>query len=107
MKRLSQCIARLAAIYQPAMVRVLRERHGKGFEPNKYASERIAVPAATAWHAAGAANTVAVYTKFMEVWPTLDWQAKKQIKQLSYPPHMRKLGSLTSVFPASRKSDLQ
>ena len=81
-------------IYQPAMVRVLCERHGKRFEPNKYASERIAAPAASAWRAACAGNTVAAYTKFREVWPTLDWHAKKQIKQLKYPPHVRKLVSV-------------
>jgi hypothetical protein len=32
-------------IYQPAMVRVLRERHGKQFDPNRYASARIAFSA--------------------------------------------------------------
>jgi hypothetical protein len=80
-------------IYQPAMVRVLRERHGKRFEPNKYASERITAPPVTAWRAACAANTVVAYNKFIEVWPTFDWLAKKQIKQLRYPPYMRKLVS--------------
>jgi hypothetical protein len=78
-------------IFQPDMVRVLRERHGKGCEPNKYASARIAVPAENAWRAACAANTVECYTKFIEVWPTLSWYAEKQIKDLRYAPHLRKL----------------
>jgi hypothetical protein len=78
-------------IYQPDMVQVLRERHGKRYEPNKHASERIAVPVASAWRAACATNTVASYTKFIEVWPTFHWQAKKQIKELRYPPYMQKL----------------
>jgi hypothetical protein len=29
-------------IYQPDMVRILRKQHGKRYEANKYASERIA-----------------------------------------------------------------
>jgi len=80
-------------IYQPDMVRVLQERRGKRYEPNKYASERIAVPARQAWLAACAANTVKSYTKFMEVWPTYSWYAEKQIRELRYPPRLRKLVS--------------
>ena len=38
-------------------------------------------------------NTKEAYNRFMEVWPTFDWQAKKQIKELRYPPHVRKLVS--------------
>ena len=80
-------------LFQPNMVRVLRERHRKRYEPNKYASERIAVPVADAWRAAHAANTVESYTKFMDVWPTFSWHAERQIKELRYPPHLRKLAS--------------
>jgi hypothetical protein len=80
-------------IYQPAMVQVLREQHGKRCEPNKYASERIAVPVAHAWRAACAANTLGSYTKFMSVWPTYSWHARKQIRELKYPPHLRKLAA--------------
>jgi hypothetical protein len=80
-------------IFQPDMVRVLRERHGKRCEPNKYASERIAAPVADAWRAACVANTVESYTKFMEVWPTFSWHAERQIKELKYPPLLRKLVS--------------
>lgn len=80
-------------IFQPDMVGVLRELRGKGYEPNKYASERIAVPAADAWHAACAANTIESYTKLMEVWPTFSWYAERRIKELKYPPHLRKLAS--------------
>jgi hypothetical protein len=80
-------------IFQPDMVRVLRERHGKRYEPNKYASERIAVPIENAWRAACAANTKESYTKFKEVWPTHTWYAEKQIKELRYPPHLQKVAS--------------
>jgi hypothetical protein len=73
-------------IYQPAMVRALRERHGKQFDPNKYAFARIAYPAADLWCTARAMNTKEAYITFMEVWPTLDKQAKHQLKQIRYPP---------------------
>jgi hypothetical protein len=78
-------------IFQPDMVRVLRERHGKRCEPNRYASERIAVPAANAWRAACAAHTKESYTKFMEVWPAHSGGAERQIKELRYPPHSQDL----------------
>jgi hypothetical protein len=78
-------------IYQPDMVRALQEHHGKRYEPNKYAAERIAVPLRTAWSAARAANTVEAYTTFKQVWPTLSWHADQEITQIKYPPHMRKL----------------
>jgi hypothetical protein len=78
-------------IYQPEMVQILRERLGKQYEPNKYAAERIAVPVEQAWLAACAANTVASYADFMEVWPTHSWYAEKQIKELRYPPRLQKL----------------
>lgn len=80
-------------IFQTDMVRVLRERHGKRCEPNKYASEQIAVPVASAWRAACAANTVESYTKFKEVWPAHSWHAEQQIKEIKYPLHVRKLVS--------------
>lgn len=80
-------------IFQPEMARVLREQRGERYEPNKYASERIAVPVADAWRAACTANTMESYAKFLEVWPTFSWYAEKRIKELKYPPHLRKLGS--------------
>ena len=78
-------------IYQPDMVQALRERYGKRFDPNKYAAERIKFPAADLWRAACKMNTKEAYDRFIEVWPTLDWHAKKQIKELRYPPQVRKL----------------
>ena len=78
-------------IYQPDMVQALRERHGKRFDPNKYAAERIKFPAASLWRSACEINTKEAYNRFIEVWPTLDWHAKKRIKELRYPPHVRKL----------------
>jgi hypothetical protein len=80
-------------IYQPDMVRILRGQHGKQYEPNNYASARITVPAANAWRAACAANTIESYTEFKDVWPTLSWHADQQIKEIKYPPHVRKLVS--------------
>jgi hypothetical protein len=78
-------------IFQPEMVRVLRERHGKRCEPNRYAYERIAVTVANAWRVACAAHTKESYTKFMEVWPAHSGGAERQIKELRYPPHLRDL----------------
>jgi hypothetical protein len=80
-------------IFQPDMVQVLRERHGTRCEPNKYAFERIATPVADAWRAACTANTVESYTRFMEVWPTFSWYAEREIKELKYPPRLRRLVS--------------
>ena len=80
-------------IYQPAMVQVLRERHGKQFDPNKYASARIAYPVADLWRTARAMNTKEAYTNFMAVWPTFDKDAKYQIRQLRYPAGLRKFVS--------------
>ena len=76
-------------IYQPDMLRILREQYGTLCEPNKYASERIAVPLADAWRAACATNTKEFYTKFMEVWPTQSWWAKDKIREIKYPPYLR------------------
>jgi hypothetical protein len=61
-------------IFQPDMVRLLRERHGKHLDPNKYASDRIiTIPIEEAikqaLRAANAENTVKSYTKFLETWP--------------------------------------
>ena len=78
-------------IYQPDMVRVLQERFGKRYDPNKYASERIAVPMEDAWRAAYAVDTVESYTKFKEVWPTFSAYADYQIKEIKYPPEVHKL----------------
>lgn len=81
----------LCGIYQPDMVQVLRDRLGKRFDPNKYAAERIKYPAADLWRAAGRINTRDAYKRFIEVWPTLDAQAKQKIGELRYPPYVRKL----------------
>ena len=75
------------------MVRVLREQHGKRCEPNGVRPAQIAVPVASAWRAACAANTVESYTKFKEVWPAHSWHAEQQIKEIKYPLHVRKLVS--------------
>jgi hypothetical protein len=79
-------------IFQPEMVEVLRQRYGKRYDPNKYASERVAMPATTAWRLACKANNVDTYAKFMEVWPNYTSLAKLRIKELKYPylPYLRK-----------------
>jgi hypothetical protein len=97
-------------IFQPNMVSVLRERHGKRYEPNKFASERIAIPVADAWQAARAANTIESYTKFIEMWPArqegidvgdfvqqspgmFSWLAKQKLKEMKHPAIFGKLAS--------------
>jgi len=80
-------------MFQPNMVRVLRERHGKQYEPNLYASERIAVPTASAWRTASSANTRESYNKFKQVWPTFSRYADERAKEVRYPPYSRKLMS--------------
>src|SRR5437764_12950459 len=79
--------------FQPTVVKALRQqlgRRGRDYDPNKYASERIAIPASRAWRAACEANTVASYTRFMDVWPIYKWHAEQQIRELKYPPYLRK-----------------
>jgi hypothetical protein len=76
-------------IYQPDMVRVLREQYREQRDPNKYASERIAVPIEDAWRAASAANTKEGYTEFMEVWPNQTLWARSKIREVKYPPYLR------------------
>jgi hypothetical protein len=73
-------------IFQPKMVQVLRERH-------LFASERIAVPTASAWRTASSANTRESYNKFKQVWPTFSRYADERAKELRYPPYLRKLMS--------------
>jgi hypothetical protein len=82
-------------IFQPNMVRLLRERLGRKYEPNRYASERIAVPAANAWRDACAVNTIQAYNKFIEVWPTHSWHAQERIREIRHPL-LRKVTS--SIF---------
>ena len=78
-------------IYQPDMVQLLRKQHGKACDPNEHAAERAAVPLRKAWSNACAANTVEAFTRLKLVWPTLSWHADQHIRQIKYPPHMRKL----------------
>src|SRR5262249_15580565 len=72
-------------IFQPDMVRVLRERHGDRHDANKYAAERIAVPIEDAFRDACAANTIESYTRFREVWPTFSGHVEDRIRALKYP----------------------
>jgi hypothetical protein len=77
-------------IFQPDMVQLLRERHGKRYDPNRYASERISVPARKAWADAKAQNTVQAYRRFKEVWPMYGGHADRSISLVRYPPFLRK-----------------
>jgi hypothetical protein len=67
------------------MKQALRERHGKRFDPNKYAAERIKFPAASLWRAACEINTKEAYNRFIEVWPMLDLQVNEKISELRFP----------------------
>jgi hypothetical protein len=79
-------------IFQPDMVRVLRDRYGKHLNPNKYASERvISIPIEEAikqaLRVANAENTVESYTKFLETWPYYfyaSW-ANEKIRERRHP----------------------
>ena len=68
----------VCGIFQPDMVRLLRKQYGKQYDPNKYASERIAVPIMDALRAANAENTVESFTKFMETWPYVFFRSYAQ-----------------------------
>ena len=81
-------------IFQPKMVTLLLQRNPKLCHPNKFAVDRIAVPVESAWRSAGEANTIASYTRFMEVWPTYSDYVKAQIAQIKHPPHVRRLLSI-------------
>jgi hypothetical protein len=61
----------ICGAFQPDMVRELRRRHGKRFDPNKRASERVSIPLATAWERARSADTVKSYRHFIETWPVI------------------------------------
>jgi hypothetical protein len=87
----------VCGIFQPSMVDVLGKRIGRGYEPNEYALQRIAVPAEAAWRAACAANTVDSYKTFAKVWPTYDQLAETRLRELRHPM-LRKL--LSGVFYA-------
>jgi hypothetical protein len=83
-------------VFQPNMVQILRQQHGKHYDPNKYAAERLAVPWHEAWPAASRTNTIECYKRLKEVWPTYSDYADRKIRAIKYPQHIRKLVSLTS-----------
>jgi hypothetical protein len=83
--------------FQPKMVALLKARHGKLYEPNQYAADRIATPAREAWQIACATNTKGSYKKFKEVWPTLSSYSDARLNQLRFPPLLRKFTSAFSV----------
>jgi hypothetical protein len=57
-------------IYQPEMDRLLRKRHGRKYDPNAYAAQRVQVPQERAWMTALISDTVEAYSAFLRVWPT-------------------------------------
>jgi len=81
-------------IYQPDMVPILRRKLGRNYEPNAYAKLRVGFSPQETWSAASEGNTIKSYTNFMRVWPTFSQHAEKKIRDLKYPPHVRKLFSL-------------
>lgn len=92
----------VCGIFQPEMLRVLGERYGKRYgklyDPNKYALEQLAISPEEACRVACTTNTVEAYVKFKEVWPALSLYADEQIKEIKYPPRLRKLIAIFGWF---------
>jgi hypothetical protein len=82
----------ICGAFQPDMVRELRRRHGKRFDPNKRASERVSIPLETAWEQARSTDTIKSYRHFIETWPVI---AKPEILDGPIPG---KVSPDTSVY---------
>jgi hypothetical protein len=72
-------------IYQPDMVNLLRKRLGRKYEPNKWASVRTTIPWETAWREVQADDTLALYKRFVEIWPGYHGLAEKRLWELKHP----------------------
>lgn len=70
-------------LYHPEMVQELRRLYGRRIDPNRFANQRLALPLERAWQLACSANTLEIYSKLIDIWPTLTWHAKKRLWQLS------------------------
>jgi hypothetical protein len=72
-------------IYQPEMVRLLKKQLGPKCEPNKWASMRTTIPVQLAWREVQAADTVLMYSRFAEMWPTHSGLVADRIWELKHP----------------------
>lgn len=83
----------VCGIFQPAMVTALRERVGRRCEPNRFASERMAAPAAAAWNEARSLDTLHSRTRFGEIWPNYAWLATDRLREIRHP-RLRRLRAI-------------
>lgn len=72
-------------IYQPDMVNLLKKQFGSKCDPNKWASMRTTISWPVAWQAVSAADTLEMYTRFCEMWPTHSDLAADRIWELKHP----------------------
>ncbi len=57
-------------IYQPEMISSLKKQLGPKCDPNKWASVRTTIPVQVAWREVQKTDTLALYNRFVEMWPT-------------------------------------
>ena len=57
-------------IYQPDMFSLLKRQFGPTCDPNKWASVRRTIPVQAAWREVQKTDTLALYKRFVEMWPT-------------------------------------
>jgi hypothetical protein len=84
----------VCGIYQPDMVHLLKNRLGPKCEPNKWASLRATIPWETAWREVRAADTIELYERFVEMWPSHGVLAEKRIRELKHPVLRRALSGI-------------
>jgi len=67
------------------MVSLLRKQLGPECDPNKWASIRTTIPVKLAWREVQAADTLAMYSRFVEMWPTQHALVADRIWELQHP----------------------
>lgn len=72
-------------IYQPEMISLLKNQLGPNYEPNKWASVRTKIPVQVAWREVQKTDTLALYNRFVEMWPTHHALVADRIWQLKHP----------------------
>jgi hypothetical protein len=72
-------------LYQSDMVALLRKRLGPKIDPNAFASVRATIPVEIGWREARAADELALYQRFVEIWPGHSSYAEQRIRELKYP----------------------
>ena len=66
--------------YQPNMVKILRAKHGRNYDPNAYARERAGTTDQAAWQKTRTENSKAAYLTFIDVWPHSSLTAEAHAK---------------------------